>query len=89
MNLLFTAMNTRSHNGIILCTSIDNSTFQLYTSGRGSQKIKETYVWSTTLPQQIEMSFFTFNFEWGNQRTEILETEIGFATFFSFFSFFF
>lgn len=28
------------------------------------------------------MSFFTFNFEWGNQRTEILETEIGFATFF-------
>lgn len=33
------------------------------------------------------MSFFTFNFEWGNQRTEILETEIGFATFFSFFSF--
>lgn len=30
------------------------------------------------------MSFFTFNFEWGNQRTEILETEIGFATFFSF-----
>lgn len=34
------------------------------------------------------MSFFTFNFEWGNQRTEILETEIGFATFFSFFFFF-
>lgn len=38
--------------------------------------------------KKIEMSFFTFNFEWGNQRTEILETEIGFATFFSFFFFF-
>lgn len=72
MNLLFTVMNTRIPNGILLCTSIDNSKFKLWTRGRSSQKIKEKYIWSTTLPPKKWNVIFYLKFWKGNQRTEKL-----------------